>query len=336
MINDTLKILYQKQMEQNRLIADQLIFLLQTDENAKTAYEDDSFAQTFLNDLNSWSSTTLIRNYYYQGLSQYFPKNVMSLKTFTLMMKEIDLSLYETNAYYQTIKWPSIRQGSWSFDYGVFPAYQPFLVGDVRVDEMDSYEEITPIGFARRPFLYPCLLKNDSIWMSITPFEIETMKEDIHLAKGNILMLGCGMGYAALMMSQKSEVKSITIIENDKDVLSLFKNHVLPQFPHKNKIKFINIEGLAFLEQLPIHHAYDFVYIDIYQTVEDGLPLYLKIKKIEAQIQGSTPWRYWLERSMLAMIRRQLIEAQKLEGFPPHEFSDFRDETIQSFLTSSQ
>ena len=188
-----------------------------------------------------------------------------------------------------------------------------FLLGDVTVDENQAFAEKTPLGFSRKPFLYPCLLKADSIWMSVTPFEIETMSHVIKEAFGNVLTLGCGMGYVAFMMSEKKEVKSITIVEKDQHVLSMFEQHILPQFPHRHKINLIHQDAFDYLNKEVASTTFDMVFVDIYQTVDDGLPLYLKLKKIEARMSHTKPWFYWLEESMLALIRRQWIERRNFD-----------------------
>jgi 16S rRNA G966 N2-methylase RsmD len=297
-----------EQVKNNKITADQLTFLLQTDENAKQAYEDSDVASEFLGDLQMWTTQQLVQNYYYEGLKKAFGNNSLPLSTLSKMIVEVDVTMYTHNAYYQTIQWPTIQKGEWSFDWGVYPAYQLFLRGDVQVDDKNAYEEITPLGFSRQPFLYPCLLKQDSIWMSVTPFEIETMNDVVKLATGDVLTLGCGMGYVAFMMSQKQEVQSVTIIEKDAQVLMMFTQFILPQFPHRHKIKLIQDDAFTFLQTQTNLSIFNLVFVDIYQTVEDGLPIYLKLKKIEATSANGQRWHYWLEESMIAMVRRQLLE----------------------------
>jgi hypothetical protein len=217
----------------------------------------------------------------------------------------------------------------------VYPAYQLFLRGDVQVDDKNAYEEITPLGFSRQPFLYPCLLKQDSIWMSVTPFEIETMKNTIRIAKGNVLTLGCGMGYVALMMSQKADVRSVTIVEKDLVVLTMFEQHILPQIPHRHKIKLIHQDAFDYLGNTFNLDNVEMVFVDIYQTVEDGLPLYLKFKKIEANTNSHITWTYWLEASMLAMIRREYIVHQTISPLKNITMNDLSNRSINQALLQS-
>ena len=68
--------------------------------------------------------------------------------------------------------------------------------------------------------------------MTITPNEIETMKEAVDKASGNVLTFGLGLGYYAYMVSEKENVESVTIVDSNEDVIDLFKKYVLPQFKH--------------------------------------------------------------------------------------------------------
>ena len=290
--------------ELNQQIAIQLTTLLKTDENALEAYQNDDFASEFITDLNTWDETQLVKDYYFGGLKKIYRSKTIPFASFQRMLHEVDLTPYKDNDYLKMIPWNEKKFGSWELSYGVFPAYQPFLMGDVFIDSTLKGLEITSLGFARHPFLYPCLLKNDSIWMSVTPFEIETMKQPIERAHGSVLTLGCGMGYFAFMVSQKESVSSVTIIENDPFVIELFQQEILPHFPFKEKIYVVLADGIAYLQTNKLD-TFNYVFIDIYQTVEDGLPLYITLKKLEAELQLKAPWVYWLETSMKAMSKRE-------------------------------
>ena len=61
--------------------------------------------------------------------------------------------------------------------------------------------------------MFPALLENDRIWMTITPNEIETMKEPVDGAFGNVLTYGLGLGYYAYMVSEKENVETVTIVD---------------------------------------------------------------------------------------------------------------------------
>ena len=84
----------------------------------------------------------------------------------------------------------------------------------------DINEEVTSLGYFEHDYSYISLTQNKVIWMSLSPYEIETMKEDILNAKGNVLTYGLGIGYFAYMCSLKDEVETVTIVEKDKNIIS--------------------------------------------------------------------------------------------------------------------
>ena len=156
--------------------------------------------------------------------------------------------------------------------------------------------EINHIGYFDKKFPYLALLKNNEIWMSLNPNEIKTMAPYIEKAKGHVLVLGLGMGYVTYMMANKKEVKSVTIIEKDSNVINIFNNLLWPSFNNKEKIKIINDDAISYLKRK--QRDYDYIFADIWHSPDDGLPLFLKIKKINKNIDC------WLEVSMYALLRR--------------------------------
>lgn len=132
--------------------------------------------------------------------------------------------------------------------------------------------------------------------MSVTPNEINTMKEPILKAHGKVLTFGLGLGYFAYMVSVKENVESVTIIEKDASVISLFRKCILPQFKYKEKIKIIESDAFEFLNKLK-NGEYDFAFVDIYHDVGDGKEVYLKFKEKET-LFSETEFTYWIEKSI--------------------------------------
>lgn len=135
--------------------------------------------------------------------------------------------------------------------------------------------------------------------MSITPNEIFTMENSIKEAFGNVLTLGCGMGYFAYMVSEKDDVSHVTIVEKEQDVIDLFTNFILPQFAHKDKITIIKADAFDYMEQLK-DGKYDFCFADIWTGHNDTVP-YLKLKKLCKRFQ-QMKLSYWIEDALIATI----------------------------------
>ena len=216
-------------------------------------------------------------------------------------IKEADPALYLDNSYNKNIKINNIKENDYRLFYDHYDEYELFPLDDVKTD--DTYIEKTSLGYFSKPFNFISLSYKGVTWMSLNPNEINTMKDDIDKAKGNVLVFGLGLGYFPFMISLKEEVKSITIVEKDRNIISLFKKHLLNQFPHKEKINIIEIDALNY--KFDDGH-FDYVYIDLWHNCEDGINLYLHYKEIEKSYK-STIFMYWLNDGFIALLRRAAI-----------------------------
>ncbi|MNP21405.1 spermidine synthase [compost metagenome] len=137
--------------------------------------------------------------------------------------------------------------------------------------------------------------------MTITPNEIETIREAVDQAFGNVLTFGLGLGYYAYMISEQDHVDSITVVEMNEDVIELFNKYVLPQFRNAGKIKIIKADAFEYAEQHLTPGKYDFVFTDLWHDVSDGIDMYLRMKKFEQQ-SPDTIFTYWIEKSILCYL----------------------------------
>ena len=207
-------------------------------------------------------------------------------------LEKLDYEKYANNEYAKAIKGVG-KYKDCSLEYLSYEPYQIFPSDDISVD---GYKEVNHIGYFDKKFSYLALLKNNEIWMSLNPNEIKTMEPYIEKAQGHVLVLGLGMGYVAYMMANKKEVKSVTVIEKDSNVINIFNNLLWPGFNNKEKIKIINDDALSYLKRK--QRDFNYIFADIWHSPDDGLPLFLKIKKINRHVDC------WLEVSMYALLRR--------------------------------
>jgi hypothetical protein len=197
---------------------------------------------------------------------------------------------YQTK--YLSIFRKSIKYKNWSFKY---LKYEPFELF-VRDDFIELDGEIIPqIGYFKKPFKYLTLFQNDKEWMSLKPNEINTMKKDISESFGNVLVAGLGMGYFSYMISLKENVKKITIVEKDKDLINFFNKTILNNFEYKDKIKIINDDFFNYISNNQLD--FDFCYIDIYRDVSDGLDIYKKLLFLRDKYNNMDT-RFWIEKTM--------------------------------------
>ena len=210
---------------------------------------------------------------------------------------------YSDNPYFKYVKLKDFKDGKYSIETNYYAPYECFVYDQTKQGN-EKYAEVTPIGYFRKKFPYYVMNENNVVWMSITPYEINTMKDALDRCHGNVMTFGLGLGYYAFMASMKDDVKSVTIIENSKSVISLFEKHILPFFPHKEKIRIV--KGDAFISMKKADE-FDTIFIDIYHSAEDALPLYIKFKCIEKKCGIKTEVDYWIEDSILTYFRRFVL-----------------------------
>ena len=255
----------------------------------------------------------------------------LAYKTHLNIFDELDKNKYLNNPYYKNIKLDKdIKYKNLLLTKSTYKPYQAFIYKDIDVLPNDYYREINHLGYFKHEFSFIDLIEKDTTWMSITPHEIETMEESLNEVYGNVLVLGLGLGYYPYIASSKESVKTIDIVELNKDIISIFRENILPQFSRIEKIKIFNENAINFLKENDLN-KYDYIFIDLWHTVEDGLELYTNINKILKDTNIKTS--YWIETSLIASIRRALITIleENLEGFKEENYkkaSTFYDSLI--------
>ncbi len=200
---------------------------------------------------------------------------------------------YINNPYYQEVKLNYKKYQNWEIKKDHYQAYQLFVSNDM--ERIDG-KIIPHLAYFDKTFKFDSIYQNNRLWMSITPNEINTMQKDIDDAFGNVCTVGLGMGYFAYMCARKENVKKVKIIELDKDVIALFKKEILSKFEKKiqEKIEIINMDAYVYLNT---RIDDDYIFVDIYHDVSDGLPVYKKMKEIEKR-HPNIIWRYWIEKTI--------------------------------------
>lgn len=209
---------------------------------------------------------------------------------------------YLSNPYYKTVKPTKKKIGNVTLTYDKYLPKQGFVYDEIVITD-PFFQERTPFGFFKNEFPYLALKENDVTWMSVTPHEINTMKDSISKARGHVITLGLGLGYYSFMVSNKDDVSKVTIVEMNQKVIDIFKQEILPFFPHKEKIEIIKDDAFKYLDK---EIEGDYLFADLWHLPEDGLPMYAKIANLEKK-NPQIKFEYWIEKSMLTLIRRAII-----------------------------
>ena len=170
-------------------------------------------------------------------INEYFQDAVHCLET----------RKYRDNPYLKNIKFPDTATRHWKFTHYSYRPYEAFICNDIDIDK--NLREVPQIGFFRERFAYPAVEQDGREWMAVKPSEIETMRAPIEEATGKVVTFGLGLGYFAYMVTEKPDVTSLDIVERSEEAIALFEEHILPQFPNKEKIRIIRSDAFWFLNE---------------------------------------------------------------------------------------
>jgi hypothetical protein len=243
---------------------------------------------------------------------------------------------YRENPYYRNITIPEISTGNWELKYEKYQPYEAFIYNELIIDE--NFREIPRLGFFAEEFLFPAVLEKGVEWMTITPNEIATMQPALEEVVGKVVTFGLGLGYFAYMASEKEQVHQLTIIERNEEVIRLFKEYILPQFPHKEKVEIIGMDAFVYAKEYMAAEAYDYAFVDLWHDVSDGVELYLRMKGMEIDCP-KTKYLYWIEESLLSCLRRYvfltLLEGIEKES-PDTSFIEHAETMMEESVFSGQ
>ncbi|MBR6916990.1 MAG: hypothetical protein IKN38_02285 [Clostridia bacterium] len=219
------------------------------------------------------------------------------------MFNMLDVEEYLADPYYKNIVIPDAKDGAWELKHETLKPAEAFVCRDFIVTEDGRL--IPQLGFFTMPFSFPAVLEGGREWMTLMPNETVTTMPAIKAARGKVLTYGLGLGYFAYMASEKDDVASVTVVERDRSVIDLFSRHILPQFPHKEKIDIVRSDAFEYASNVAPGEEYDFVFADFWHDAGDGRDLYLKMKEYEKYSQTSE-YMYWLEDTILCYLDREL------------------------------
>ena len=209
--------------------------------------------------------------------------------------KKLDVSPYLSDPYYVNIKFPNGSRGKWTFETRLCKPFEAFVYDDPEV--FGDGRIIPQIGFFDCEYPFPAVFENGREWMTLMPNETNTSCYAIERARGRVLTYGLGLGYFTYMASLKEDVESVTVVERSTDVIDLFRQYILPQFTHPEKIIIVESDAFEFAERKMKDGGYNTVFTDIWHDPSDGCELYLRMKKYE-DLLPDAEFIYWVEDTL--------------------------------------
>jgi len=244
----------------------------------------------------------------------------------------LDPKEYTSNPYYQKVMGSfkgKKKIGPWLLEVKRYEPYELFVYDEVRPSPLINNVEYSPLGYFEDGFDYPALSKSGRVYMSLIPHEFHTMEQAIKEAKGNVVTLGLGMGYFAFMASNKEEVASVTILERDDAVISLFKEVFLPLFDRKEKIHILRVnDALTYVPKEP----FDYAFADIHHDAVDGLIPYISLLKNK---DLSKEMSVWIERAILTYFRRHVVALleEESQGYGDEAYQEYDDDSTRALCS---
>ena len=115
------------------------------------------------------------------------------------------------------------------------------------------------------PGTYIRLTHNGECVMSDTNMEKNTNREFCSKAHGDIIIGGLGIGMIIMAIQDKPEVKSITVIEKNQEVIDL----VASQLDFNEKVNIICADVFEWKPERGV--KYDMAYMDIWNWINEGV-----------------------------------------------------------------
>lgn len=163
-----------------------------------------------------------------------------------------------------------------------------------KLDSMLSGIKGGALGYCREG-TYARLLIGGHAVMSDTPMEYRSNYPAVVAARGDVLIAGLGLGMIIIPIARKAEVKNITVVEKNSDVISL----VLPKLlgflgEDGNKISVIEEDIMDYKPKRGV--KFDCIYFDIWPDIcTDNLT---QIDKLHQRFKGRLKGERWMKSWM--------------------------------------
>lgn len=278
----------------NRIIFDRLSLLLNNQPDFVTKDMVDELVKGFALDVETAFSILFCAALGFDTENDFDKKLWESYAPF--MLHHLDDAFFTSDPYYATVRINSGKKlAEWELredrlaPFTAFVCDDPISFPDGRV--------IPQIGYFDKDFSFLSVLQNGREWMTMMPNELVTQRVPIQKAQGKVATYGLGLGYFAFMCARKENVKSVTVVERDESVITLFKELLLPSFVNPEKIEIVCADAFEFAEKEASSRNFDYIFADIWHDPSDGVDAYKRFKALET-LCPNTKFDYWIEKTL--------------------------------------
>lgn len=187
--------------------------------------------------------------------------------------------------YLSPLNIPNGKKGEWEVKQVIDPPNKEYSTANFRCS-MFGGQKAVKVSWPHETKRH-YLKQNGSTWMSDIPCEYAQMLDCIKVIRGHVLIGGLGLGLVATLLGQKKQVKSITIVEMEQDVIDLVQPHLVLGKPST----FIHEDLFNFLKTTK--QIFDHAFYDIWCSDGEGTffntvcPLYELSKTVVKNIPVS-------------------------------------------------
>jgi hypothetical protein len=154
------------------------------------------------------------------------------------------------------------------------------------------------------------LRRGGDVWMSLTPLEVESQAIGIAAARGHVVIMGLGMGWAAAECALDPDVEAVTVIERDPEVIALHRELALFERLERRsggKVRIVEGDALEWRPDAPV----DLLMPDIWLPLVSPDDRAAEVRRMQAGI-GAAAVYFWgqeLELARQAAARGLAIDA---------------------------
>lgn len=150
---------------------------------------------------------------------------------------------------------------------------------------------------------YTRLKEGSTLWMSDTPFEVNSVVPPIMRAKRKVLITGLGLGVCTAAIMAKEKVECVHVVEKSKDIIDL----VTPQLKKREGGEKLTVYRADAYKWKPRRKGiiYDYCFHDIWPTISgDNWEKIMKLK--ETYNPFTTTQIAWQEQVVRRLWERAL------------------------------
>ncbi len=201
---------------------------------------------------------------------------------------------FVNSKYHQAIDLSKISTKEFSYERFEVEANYLFNFDQIQNDSKKALNDWMRLRALDKNMHVNVLKQTGEIWMLDVPSEAQTIDPCANKAKGKVLTFGLGIGYFIYMASLNPKVTSITVVERSSEVIEMFKECLLPQFPANLKLEIIHGDAFDYFNEDFIEQ-FDYTFVDIWRNESDGLELMSKL--LEQYCPSLRKVDFWIENS---------------------------------------